>query len=157
MSVNIELLVAILAPIAAFLIWLKMWTQTPTYLKQQVKDKDKEIDGWKHKFNVLNGKYSRTLGGALLPPGTKPIQAPEEGVEMVPALIESFAPYIPKKWRGLAKNPKIQGMIQGIYEKAIKDHPGAATEFINGFIPELAISAAKELGSDKDINQESYL
>lgn len=146
----------IVGTIGVSLLFILRYTGSPRYLKQRIKDKDVEIEDWKHKYSIIRGKYSRSLQGVMLPPGTKPIETPEQGENLIPSLIENFGHHIPAKWRPLLKNKQVQDVLSKIYGDISKDYPAETTEFINGMIP----AVAKEIGKidkDQDNSEAGYL
>ena len=139
--VNLNLLVVILAGLAAFGMWIRTIKHTTSHQRQVVRDKDEEIKDWKHKFNVMNGKYHRMSNGEIVDQQVVEHVAKSENVaDAIPDLLNNVANFLPKQLSFIAKNPQIQGWIKTI----AKEHPEEAKEFLGKYLPKISEVVARK-------------
>lgn len=142
---DINLIALILASFIGFMYAFSKWSKSPGHLRQRIKDKDEEIGGWKHKFNVMNGKYSRMLKGEIVDQQTVDhISKSENVADAIPDLLNNAANFLPKQLSFIAKNPQIQGWIKNV----AKDHPKEAKEFLSKYLPKIAEVATSKQESN---------
>ena len=133
--VNLNLLVVILAGLAAFGMWIRTIKHTTSHQRQVVRDKDEEIKDWKHKFNVMNGKYHRMSNGEIVDRElVEHVTKSGNVADAIPDLLNNVANFLPKQLSFIAKNPQIQGWIKTI----AKEHPEEAKEFLGKYLPKIA-------------------
>lgn len=139
--VNLNLLVVILAGLAAFGMWIRTIKHTTSHQRQVVRDKDEEIKDWKHKFNVMNGKYHRMSNGEIVDQElVEHVTKSENVADAIPDLLNNVANFLPKQLSFIAKNPQIQGWIKTI----AKEHPEEAKEFLGKYLPKISEVVAKK-------------
>lgn len=139
--VNIELIIAILAPVGAFIVFLAVYTKTPKHLRQRIRDREMEVEDWKHKWNKVRGEYNRMKKGEIVDQQfAENISKSENPADAVPDLLNNAAQFLPKQLSFIAKNPQIQGWLKTL----AKEHPKEAKEFLAKYLPKVAEIATKE-------------
>lgn len=139
--VNLNLLVVILAGLAAFGMWIRTIKHTTSHQRQVVRDKDEEIKDWKHKFNVMNGKFHRMSNGEIVDQElVEHVTKSENVADAIPDLLNNVANFLPKQLSFIAKNPQIQGWIKTI----AKEHPEEAKEFLGKYLPKISEVVARK-------------
>ena len=113
-----------------------MWTQSPTYLRFRIKDRDETIKDLKHKYNVVNGKYARVRNQEFLDEEVvsdakgKISSNPEEAINQ---LLDNAAPRL-GKLGAFAKNP----LLRKLLSDAMKKYPKESAEIAASVLPKLA-------------------
>lgn len=139
--VNLNLLLVAIVGLTAFGMWLWSITKTSSHQKQLLKDRDEEIKGWKHKFNVIKGQYYRMSNSELIEPEmASKVQKGEVNLaDSIPTILNSAAEYLPRGLKDLAKSSQIQGMLKGLAEK----YPDEAKSFLSGILPRITKAAGE--------------
>lgn len=138
---DLNVLIVAMAGLTAFVIYIASTTKTSKFLKNRISDRDVEIKDWKHKFNVMKGKYSKMSNTELIDPSqVKQIKAGDVKLsDAIPTILNSAAEHLPKGLKELAKSNKIQGMLQGLAEK----YPNEASQFLSGMLPRITAAASE--------------
>jgi len=131
----------IAAALIAFGMWIRTIKHTTSHQRQVVRDKDEEIKDWKHKFNVMNGRFNRMSNGEIVDQQTvEHVSKSENVADAIPDLLNNVANFLPKQLSFIAKNPQIQGWIKSV----AKDHPQEAKEFLSKYLPKISEVVAKK-------------
>jgi len=132
-----EQLPAILAIViggASLFLFTLRFTATPSYLRNRVKDRDVEIKDLKHKFNVVKGQFYRMHNSKLIDSeDMKKLQDSANPAEIIPAILNNSAQYLPKPLATLAKNANIQDYLKTLAKK----YPSESKEFLAGLLPKI--------------------
>jgi len=126
----------IIAAALVIFYFIKQWSQSPSYLKHRIKDRDETIKDLKHKYNVVNGKYARIRNEEFLDQDVVQQSAekfqdnPEEAIN---ALLDNAAPRLGKLGK-LAKNPLVRKLISD----AVKKYPKESAEIAASVLPKLS-------------------
>lgn len=128
----------------ALVIVARYLSRGSSYLRQRIKDRETEIVDWKHKFNVMNGKFHRMEKGELIDkPQAESVLKSSKMSDAIPTLLQSASEHLPKGLSTIARNPQVQGWLKGLADK----YPTEAKELLARYLPQLTQIGSKTQGS----------
>jgi len=133
---QIPILIGIVLVGIIAIYFVKMWTQSPAYLRFRIKDRDETIKDLKHKYNVMNGKFTRIRNQEFLDEDVvqdvkgKISSDPETAINQ---LLDNAAPRL-GKLGAIAKNP----LVRKLLSDAMKKYPKESAEIAASVLPKLA-------------------
>jgi len=133
--IDLNFLIALTVGFAGFMTFILRWTKSPKFLQQRIKDKDTELADWKHKFSVIKGQYYKMVNTKIVSKedAARLRENPQNVEDLIPSILNSAAPHLPKILSDLAKNSNIQGWIT----KLAHEHPDEAQQFLSNMLPKI--------------------
>jgi hypothetical protein len=126
--------------LSGFIFFISKWTKSPHYLRQRIKDRESEIDDWKHKYKKIAMKYYHMQKGEIVDPQmAENITKSTNPADAIPSLLNSAADHLPKGLGVIAKNPNIQNWLKDLAKK----YPNEAKELLGKYLPQMTQIATK--------------
>lgn len=143
---NLDLIMSLFVLMVSFIMGVRYLSRGSSHLKARIKDREAEITDWKHKFNVMNGKFHRMANSEIIDKTTADsVSNSDKLSEAIPSLLQSASAHLPKGLSAIAKNPQIQNWLKGLADK----YPEEAKQLLGKYLPQLT-----QIGTKTDETSE---